>query len=94
MSEEAKKTELEAEEIKTNTKFEKIKKIVGYIITALVGAAVAFGILKSDDIKEAVTKGEEKQVVIQQAMYTVDNVVNKLQKTDEKVVEEIVVEVK
>lgn len=64
MSEEAKKTELEAEEIKTNTKFEKIKKIVGYIITALVGAAVAFGILKSDDIKEAVTKGEEKQVVI------------------------------
>lgn len=61
-------------------KISKVKKAIGFIITGLVGAAVAFGVVKSDDIKSALKKGEEKSIEVQAVMYKADGLIKTIEK--------------
>jgi len=91
MSEEVKKEAEVKEEVKKSSK---LREIIKYIIVLLVGAAAAAGIIKHEDIKDAVIKGEQANVQIQDAMYKVDVVITKVKesKDKDKVVEEVITE--
>lgn len=66
---------------KTTITYDKVKKIVGYIIAGLVGVAVALGLVKSETITSAAAQGEAKSAEIQQVMYTVEGVISTVKGT-------------